>query len=67
MGQRSADAQAGGRPMEKKKAVIEKIWQEESTAVVSQSTIGNGSSVRLYKVFDSCESPFLFLVVFIFL
>jgi hypothetical protein len=25
MGQRSADAQAGGRPMEKKKAVIEKI------------------------------------------
>jgi hypothetical protein len=40
---RSADGQAEGRPMEKKKVAIEKIRQKESTTEAGQSTIGNRS------------------------
>jgi hypothetical protein len=49
-----------------RKAVFKGIRQKESTVEVGRSTIGNGSRVGFYKVLDSCESPFLFLVVFVF-
>jgi hypothetical protein len=48
--------------MEREKAVI---CQKERTEEAGQSTIGNGSESDLGE-FYSCESLFLFLVMFIF-
>jgi hypothetical protein len=42
--------------------VFKKIHQMESMVEAGQSTIDSGSRVSFKKVFDSCESPFLFLV-----
>jgi hypothetical protein len=47
-----------------KKAVFKEIRQMESTVEASQSVIGDGSRVRFRRSFDSCESSFLFLIVF---
>ena len=52
--------------MERKKAVTKVIRQKESTVEAGQSTIGNGSKSQVLGEFDSCESRFLFLVVFVF-
>jgi hypothetical protein len=49
--------------MERRKVVIKEICQKESMVEAGQSTIGDGSRVNFRKVFDSCESPFLLLVV----
>jgi hypothetical protein len=58
----SVDGQSEDRPMEREKAVI---CQKERTEEAGQSTIGNGSESDLGE-FYSCESLFLFLVMFIF-
>jgi hypothetical protein len=49
-----------------KRAVFKEMRQMESTMEAGQSTIGNMSRVSFQKVIDSCEGPFLFLVVFVF-
>jgi hypothetical protein len=46
----------------KEKAVIKEVRQKESMVEAGQFTIGNRSRVNFNKLFDSFESPFLFLV-----
>jgi hypothetical protein len=55
---RSGDAHEEG--------VFKEICQMESPVEAGHSMIGNGSRVSFQKVLDSCESTFLFLVVFVF-
>jgi hypothetical protein len=51
---------------EKEKAVTKEVCQKESMVEAGQLRLKMGQRVSFRKVFDSCESPILFLVVFIF-